>query len=167
MASSSLDLSIDSGSAWFRLRACGVILHEGRVLMVGNDRDDYVYSVGGGVHHGETLEEAARREVLEETGVDMEIERLLFIHENFFAESTGVLANKSCHEVAFYFLMKYDPSVQLTSGSLTQDGSATERLRWVALDEFGRHERAFPTFFATELRHLPQEPRHIVTHESI
>lgn len=133
--------------------------------MVGNDRDDYLYSVGGGVHQGETLEEAARREVLEETGVDMEIDRLLFIHENFFAESTGVLANKVCHEVAFYFLMKHDSSAVLTEGSLTQDGHATERLQWVAVDEFGRSQRAFPTFFATELSSLPSEPRHIITRE--
>ena len=32
---------------------------------------------------GETAEEAVRREVLEETGLPYEIDRLAFVHENF------------------------------------------------------------------------------------
>ena len=33
-----------------------------------NEKEDYFYSIGGGVHHGETAEDAVRREVFEETG---------------------------------------------------------------------------------------------------
>lgn len=33
---------------------------------------------------GETAEDAVKREVLEETGVAYEADRLAFIHENFF-----------------------------------------------------------------------------------
>ena len=31
--------------------------------------EDYYYSIGGGVHMGESAEEPVKREVLEETGV--------------------------------------------------------------------------------------------------
>ena len=51
--------------------------------MVGNERADYLYSVGGRIRFGETAEEAVRWEVYEETGVRMEIDRLGFVHENF------------------------------------------------------------------------------------
>lgn len=52
--------------------------------MVENDRFDHMYSVGGRIKFGETAEESVVREVFEETGMKMEIDRLGFIHENFF-----------------------------------------------------------------------------------
>ena len=41
------------------------------VLFAGNELEDYYYSIGSGVHMGETAEDAVKREVFEETGVDM------------------------------------------------------------------------------------------------
>lgn len=52
--------------------------------MVGNERADYLYSVGGRIKFGETAEEAVIREVLEETSVRVAVDRLGFIHENYF-----------------------------------------------------------------------------------
>ena len=68
---------------WFRYRAAAIIVEEGCVLFAGNEKEDYLYSVGGAVQMGETAEDAVRREVLEETGVAYEIDRLAVIHENF------------------------------------------------------------------------------------
>lgn len=50
-----------------------------RFLMVENDRFDHLYSVGGRIKFGETAEEAVVREVFEETGREMGIDRLGFI----------------------------------------------------------------------------------------
>ena len=52
--------------------------------MVENDLFDHMYSVGGRIKFGETAEEAVVREVFEETGIQMEIDRLGFVYENFF-----------------------------------------------------------------------------------
>ncbi len=41
----------------------------GCVLFAGNEPEDYYYSIGGGVHMGESAEKTVKREVLEETGV--------------------------------------------------------------------------------------------------
>lgn len=54
---------------WFRYRAAAIIVENGCVLLAGNSKVDYLYSVGGGVHMGETAQEAVVREVFEETGV--------------------------------------------------------------------------------------------------
>lgn len=69
---------------WFRYRVGAIILEENSVLVATNDACDFYYSIGGGVHLGENAEEAVRREVLEETGLPYEIDRLAFVHENFF-----------------------------------------------------------------------------------
>lgn len=69
---------------WFRYRVGAIILEENSVLMATNDACDFCYSIGGGVHLDESAEEAVRREVLEETGLPYEIDRLAFVHENFF-----------------------------------------------------------------------------------
>ena len=79
-----LDCDFKNGNKWFRYRACAIIIEDNHVLMEGNESVSFLYSIGGGVHHGETAEEAAVREALEETGVSYEIDRLAFIHENFF-----------------------------------------------------------------------------------
>lgn len=57
------------------IRAGAIIMKDGRLLMVGDERN-YLYSVGGRIKFGETAQEAVVREVLEETGVKMEIDRM-------------------------------------------------------------------------------------------
>ena len=52
------------------------------------------------MHVGEAAEDAVKREVFEETGIKYEVERLAFIHENFF-KGTGTLEGAKCHEVAY------------------------------------------------------------------
>ena len=83
----------------FRYRAATIIVEDGCVLFAGNEREDYYYSIGGGVHMGETAEDAVLREVFEETGVHYEIDRLAVIHENFFNENSGTLKGLDCHEI--------------------------------------------------------------------
>ena len=68
----------------FRYRVGAIFLEENSVLVATNDACDFCYSIGGGVHLDESAEEAVRREVLEETGLPYEIDRLAFVHENFF-----------------------------------------------------------------------------------
>ncbi len=117
---------------WFRYRAAAIIIEEGCVLFVGNQREDYLYSVGGGVHMGETAEEAVKREVYEETGVAYEIDRLAIIHENFF-KGDGTLEGLQCHEVALYYLMKPRGTKELHSNSYT--GGVKEEMHWIPIEE--------------------------------
>src|SRR5512141_398021 len=108
------DCGFDEDGRWFRYRAGAIILHAGSVLMARNEAEPYFYSIGGGVHHMETAEAAVRREVREEIGVDLRVDRLAFVHENFFDGSgTSGLGGRECHELAFYFLMEFDQSVEV------------------------------------------------------
>lgn len=120
-----MDISIKTEKDIFRLRAVGVIVKDETILMVSNDKDDYYYSVGGGVEIGEKAEECAVREVFEETGLNLEVDKLLFVHQNYFKiEDKG--SEKEFHEVAFYFLMKYNGE-EFIENSITSTG-AKEKL---------------------------------------
>lgn len=159
------DCSFDEDGRWFRYRAAAIIRHDGKVLMARNEAEPYFYSIGGGVQHMETAEDAVRREVREEIGVDLGVDRLAFVHENFFdGSTTSGLGGRRCHELAFYFLMKFDPSLEvcLNGSSRTSDGLA-EWFEWVDLTTYGRDRVAYPTFFATELAELGAQPKWITT----
>lgn len=146
----------------FRLRAAAIIIESGAVLFATNDAEDYYYTIGGGVELGETAEEAVRREVKEETGVDYQIERLAFIQENFFKRDDGELKDLSCHEVTFYFLMKPRGTRQLDSHSKPANNTTEEKMVWLPLDKLGEYD-AYPLFFREKLKNLPPYPEHIVT----
>lgn len=146
---------------WFRYRAAAIIIEEGCILFVGNQRENYLYSVGGGVHMGETAEEAVKREVYEETGVAYEIDRLAIIHENFF-EGDGTLEGLQCHEVALYYLMKPRGTKELHSNSYT--GGVREEMHWIPIEELDQYV-AYPTFLKEKLGCIKEGIEHIVTHQ--
>lgn len=159
-----LDCGFTRGSNWFRYRAAAIIVENGCALFACNETDDYFYSIGGGVHHGETAEEAVVREVLEETGVEYEIDRLAVIHENFFDENGGTLKGMSCHELSFYFLMKSRGSQALNSNSTTQ--GVKEEMRWIPIEDLEKY-KAYPVFLKDFLSREHTGIEHIVTDERV
>ena len=160
-----MDIGFINKSGQFRLRACAVIIEDGCVLMVKNDRDDYYYSVGGGVKQNESSTDAVVREVFEETGLHYEVDRLAFIHENFFTSDNGENGSDlSFHEVAMYYLMKpkgFKPEITVESYS---SGNVAEHMEWLPIDKYSDY-KAYPEFFADKLKNIPDYPQHIITYE--
>lgn len=114
---------------WFRYRAAAIIVEDGCVLFAGNENENYIYSIGGAVHMGETAEAAVKREVFEETGVEYAVDHLAVIHENFFNENTGSLKGLECHEIALYYTMKPRGTRVLHSNSYTM--GVKETMHWI------------------------------------
>ena len=158
----SIDCGFTKENKWFRYRAAAIIVEGGCVLLAGNELADYYYSVGGGVHHGETAEQAVVREVLEETGVRYEVDHLAVIHENFFYESSGISKEMDCHEICFYYVMKPRGSKDCTSIGYTQ--GVKEQMYWIPISELGKHE-AFPTFLCDYFSREHNGIEHIVSDE--
>lgn len=157
-----MDCGFSQGNNWFRFRAAAIIVEEGAVLFAGNEHEDYLYSVGGGVHVGETTEDAVMREVFEETGVRYEVDRLAVVHENFFYGHGGEWEGLLCHEICFYYLMK--PRGERVYGSHGITHGVVEELHWIDIDKLGE-TRAFPSFMADYLARMPEGIEHIVTDE--
>lgn len=155
-----MDCCFTNGNKRFRYRACAIIIEDGHVLFAKNNLDDYYYSIGGGVEVGETLEDAVKREVLEETGENYKIDRMLFFHENFF-NGLGSLSGLECHEIAFYFLMKPKGKKEINCTSISTFG-ATESVYWLPIDKL-KDYKFFPRFLETKLMNLPDSVEHIVT----
>ena len=154
------DCCFTKDNNWFRYRAAAIIIENDCVLFVGNSRENYYYSVGGGVKMGETAEEAVLREVYEETGIHYEIDRLAVIHENFFNENEGSLKGLECHEICFYFLMKSRGTQDLNSNSYTQ--GYKEEMHWIPISDLGKY-KAFPSFMKDYLNRETLALEHIIT----
>lgn len=154
-----MDCGFTGENGWFRYRAAAIIVENGCVLFAKNQLENYYYSIGGGVHLGEKAEDAVKREVLEETGVAYEVEKLVFIHENFF-DGTGTLDGVRCHEIAFYFLMKPRGTQELNSNSYTQ--GVREYMHWLPIKNLKDYV-AYPGFFAEKLLNIGDTIEHIVT----
>lgn len=155
------DCGFTKENGWFRYKAVAIIIEDGSVLFAKNDRDDYYYPVGGGVHIGEKAEDAVLREVFEETGVHYEIDRLAFIHENFF-NGSGSLEGYNCHEIAFYYLMKPRGTKKLNSNSYS--GGYREYMHWLPIGKLSNY-KAFPIFFNEKLSNIKGYVEHIITDE--
>ena len=155
------DMTVACGGGLINIRVGAVIMKDGKFLMVGNERSDYLYSVGGRIKFGETAEEAVIREVWEETGVRMEIDRLGFVHENYFYGDAPANLGKLIYEVSFFFYMKVPDGFSPVSASFTEDDSR-EHLQWISPED---PVTFYPDFFRTELWHPQQGVRHFVTDE--
>ena len=158
------DCGITKENKWFRYRAGAIIIEDGCMLFIGNQNENYYYSVGGGVHIGEKAEDACLREVFEETGVRYEIDRLCVIHENFFNENTGTLKGLDCHEICFYYLLKPRGTKELKSNSYTH--GVKEEMHWIPISDLDKH-KAFPSFLKEYLSKKHSGIEHIITDERI
>ena len=155
------DMTVQCDDGLINIRVGAIILKDGKLLMVGNQRSDYLYSVGGRIKFGETAEQAVVREVYEETGVKMEIDRLGFVHENYFFGDAPTNLGKLIYEISFFFYMKVPNDFAPKSDSFTDDDSK-EYLKWISLND---EQKIYPTFFKTELQKPKNDVRHFVTDE--
>lgn len=153
------DMCIPCDAGILNIRVGAIIQKNRKILMVGNERSDYLYSVGGRIKFGETAEEAILREIWEETGVKMEIDRLGFVHENYFYGDAPTNYGKLIYEISFFFYIKVPDNFSPIGESFTEDNSR-EYLKWVSLDE---DIQMYPTFFRTELKNPENTVKYFTT----
>jgi len=145
----------------FNCRAGAIILDSGRILMVKNTDSSFYYTVGGRVKFGEASRDVVLREVYEETQIRFEIDRLAFIHENFFVMKDN---GEKYHEICLFYLMK--PNAQAASiaeGRIIEE-SYEVTLHWLPVGGLGGMP-VYPEFFKTELGRLSGGAGHFVTRD--
>lgn len=149
-----MDLSFRVGDGKFNYRVCAVIVNEGRILAMHDDRSPYFYLPGGRVKLSETAEAAVLREVQEELGVIPEIVRPLWLNQAFFTEDVDGLRY---HELCLYFLTDVSKTGLLARGACfsAQESHRTHRFEWLAFAQL-RDEYFYPQFLKEEIFHLPE-----------
>lgn len=153
------DMTVPCGDGFINIRVGAIIIRNGKFLMVGNERADYLYSVGGRIKFGETAQEAVIREVREETGITLDVDRLGFIHKNYFYGDSPAKEGRLIYEVSYFFYMKVPDDFEQVSSDFTEDNSK-EHLVWVSPDD---DVTFYPEFFRTELSHPVNTVKHFVT----
>jgi nucleoside triphosphatase len=113
----------------FRPAVYAIIPHERKIVLV-RVRSTGKYGLpGGAVEVHERLEDALRREVREETGLVIEVLRLLHFKETFFYYDPS---DSAYHSLSFFFLC-HPRTVSLIADDQVDDGEAPEAEcpRWI------------------------------------
>jgi 8-oxo-dGTP diphosphatase len=117
-----------------RLAAYALVRRDGSVLLTRVSAHGFHTGAwtlpGGGVDHGEAPQDAVRREVHEETGLDVEVGRLLGVHDVHFAGTAPDGRFEDFHGVHLVFAGTVDPHAQIAV--VEQDGT-TDAAAWVPL----------------------------------
>lgn len=151
-------ITFGSGNLHFNFRAVGIILDGDRVLLHRGESDDFWTLPGGRCELMESAQDAIQRETREELSVEVRVERLVWVVENFF-EYTG----KRWHELALYFLITLPPGSPLYAKNepfLGDEGGITLIFQWYRLAELGGL-RLLPSFLREGLKSLPASIQYI------
>ena len=148
-----MDISFRSGDEKFNYRVCAMMISNGKILAMHDERSPYYYLPGGRVGIGETAENAVIREVQEEVGVTPKIVRPLWLNQAFFTEDVD---NLHYHELCIYFLMDIADTDLLVRGEkfTTNEGCRTHTFEWLEFDRL-KDEYFYPLFLKKDIFNLP------------
>ena len=148
-----MDISFKSGNEKFNYRVCAVMIHDGKILAMHDERSPYYYLPGGRVKIGETAEEAVIREVHEELAVAPKIARPLWLNQAFFTEDVDHL---NYHELCIYFLMDITDTDLLRRGDrfTSTEGERTHTFEWLEFSQL-KDEYFYPLFIKEDIFNLP------------
>lgn len=115
----------------------GLVIHKGKLLMVQRHEPEMKEGhlkweiPGGKVDFGETPEEAIRREIKEETGVEVKVKRLLpVVHANNWEYPWGVQQT---------LLFAYE--CEFVSQTVKKEDHHVEEVEWVKLTDVKKLDR--------------------------
>ncbi|MEH0157060.1 NUDIX hydrolase [Limibacter armeniacum] len=99
-----------------RTRVCGICIEQEKVLMIRHrsvGKEGYLWAPpGGGLDYGETMENALKREFKEETGLDINVKRFMFVHEFLQPPLHGIELFFEVEIVGGELLRGHDPEMQ-------------------------------------------------------
>jgi ADP-ribose pyrophosphatase YjhB (NUDIX family) len=152
-------IKFDAAGWHFTYRVGGILLHDGHVLCQRALVDGFWFLPGGRAELGEAAAASLQREMQEELGLVVQVERLVYVLENFFRET---------HELGMYFLITAPADAYLYQSLATfkreDELGILQRFDWLPLAQLA-HLPLFPTFFQKALQYLPDHTAHYVHYD--
>lgn len=141
----------------FNYRVAAILIQNDHILIHKQVNDDYWSLPGGRVVVLEDSKTSLIREMNEELGYQVAVEKLLWVTENFFE-----YGDSDFHELGFYYFISLKeevPSFQIGNFH----GLEGERLvyRWVPISEL-EHIKLVPEFLRTSLKEIPESTQHFI-----
>ena len=148
-----MDITFKTEEGQFNYRVCAIIVKEGKILAMHDERSPYYYLPGGRVRMNETAEDAVLREVREELEVDAEIVRPLWLNQAFFVED---VSGERFHELCLYFLVDVSKTDILSRGEkfMLRERHHVHEFEWLAFDRL-ESEYFYPNFLKRKIYELP------------
>ena len=148
-----MNVSFKIDNEKFNYRVCAMMISDGKILAMHDERSPYYYLPGGRVEIGETAENAVIREIQEVLGVTAKIDRPLWLNQAFFTEDVD---NLHYHELCIYFLMDIKDTDLLSRGEkfTTNEGQRVHSFEWLEFERL-KDEYFYPIFLKKEIFNLP------------
>ena len=148
-----MDVSFKIGNEKFNYRVCAMMISDGKILAMHDERSPYYYLPGGRVAIGETAENAVIREVREKLGVTPKIVRPVWLNQAFFTEDVD---NLHYHELCIYFLMDITDTDLLSRDEnfTTNEGDRIHIFKWLEFTKL-KDEYFYPVFLKKDIFNIP------------
>jgi ADP-ribose pyrophosphatase YjhB (NUDIX family) len=157
-------ITFKPGEIRFTFRVGGILIHHEHVLCQLASKEDFWFLPGGRAELGESASVTLLREMQEELGVHMKIERLLYVVENFFTDP-----DDTWHELGLYFLMTAPASSYLNQSleSIMRVDEVGNHLRfdWLPIVQLESYA-LYPPLFQKALQEIPKHTVHFEEHAS-
>ena len=131
-----MDITIDVDDYKLNVRAAGVMIHNGKVLVHKNVNSDYYALIGGRVEIGESSEDTIKREIKEELGKDIKITKYISTIENFFE-----IKGSKYHEIMFVHKIEFaneeDKKIEYTMKNI--EGKDYLQYEWLEMDKIDEY----------------------------
>ncbi len=131
-----MDITIDVDDYKLNIRAAGIIIHNGKILLHRNTNSDHYALIGGRVEIGESSASTIKREVKEELGKDVEITGYVSTIENFFE-----MKGSKYHEIMFVHKIEFaneeDKKIEYTMKNI--EGKDYLQYEWINLDSINEY----------------------------
>ena len=129
------DIDVPTKKFYFRPSSYGFIVRDKEILVMNNKSNDKLWFPGGGIEIHEKLEEGLKREVKEETGLEIKIQELVLTKESFFYYQP---LDQAFHSFLFFYLCR-----PLTDNLLADEDVndyESEKPRWRLISEIKKED---------------------------
>ena len=127
-----MDITINVEDYKLNVRAAGVMIHNGKILVHRNVNYEHYALIGGRVEIGENSADTVKREIKEELGKDIEITGYISTIENFF-EMKGSKYQEILVVHKIEFVNEEDKKIEYTMKNI--EGKDYLQYEWIDLDK--------------------------------